>query len=66
LNPLPSAYHNVYFDNALEASASKHSRMQNLPAISFSPKFEVIDGDVDDDLDPAMKEELDRLDTCFC
>lgn len=60
LNPLPSAYHNVYFDNALEASASKHSRMQNLPAISFSPKFEVIDGDVDDDLDPAMKEELDR------
>ena len=40
--------------------------MQNLPAISFSPKFEVIDGDVDDDLDPAMKEELDRLDTCFC
>ncbi|XP_006599565.1 SKP1-like protein 21 isoform X3 [Glycine max] len=60
LNPLPSAYHNVYFDNALEASASKHSRMQNLPAISFSPKFEFIDGDVDDDLDPAMKEELDR------
>ncbi|KAL5142362.1 SKP1-like protein 21 [Glycine soja] len=60
LNPLPSAYHDVNFDNALEASASKHSRTQNLPAINFSPKFEFIDGDVDDDLDPAMKEELDR------
>jgi len=52
LNLLPSAYHNVNFDKALEASASK--------------QFEFIDGDVDDDLDPAMKEELDRLDTCFC
>ncbi|WVZ13536.1 hypothetical protein V8G54_011102 [Vigna mungo] len=54
LNLLPSAYHNVNFDKALEASASKHSRVQTIP------KFEFIDGDVDDDLDPAVKEELDR------
>ncbi|XP_014514556.1 SKP1-like protein 21 isoform X1 [Vigna radiata var. radiata] len=60
LNLLPSAYHNVNFDKALEASASKHSRMQTIPAVNFSPKFEFIDGDVDDDLDPAVKEELDR------
>ncbi|ESW24233.1 hypothetical protein PHAVU_004G113200 [Phaseolus vulgaris] len=60
LNLLPSAYHNVNFDKALEASASQHSRMQTLPAVNFSPKFELIDGDVDDDFDPAMKEELDR------
>ncbi|XP_020217113.1 SKP1-like protein 21 [Cajanus cajan] len=57
LNPLTSAYHNGNFDNA---SASQHSMMQNLPAVNFSPKFEFIDGDMDDDLDPAMKEELDR------
>ncbi|KAK7315069.1 hypothetical protein VNO77_33601 [Canavalia gladiata] len=57
LSPLPSAYHN---DNVLEPSASKHSTMQDLPAVNFSPKFEFIDGDLDDDLDPAMKEELDR------
>lgn len=50
----------------MEASASKYSRMQDLPAVNFSPKIEFIDGDLDDDLDPAMKEELDRLDTCFC
>ncbi|CAJ1952806.1 unnamed protein product [Sphenostylis stenocarpa] len=60
LNLLPSAFHNVNFDNSLEASASKPSRMQTFPTVNFSPKFEFIDGDVDDDLDPAMKEELDR------
>ncbi|XP_027358463.1 SKP1-like protein 21 isoform X2 [Abrus precatorius] len=60
LNPLPSAYHNGNFDNSLECSANKHSRMQDLSAVNFSPMFEFIDGDLDDDLDPAMKEELDR------
>ncbi|XP_061352846.1 SKP1-like protein 21 isoform X2 [Gastrolobium bilobum] len=59
-NPLPSACHNGNFDNALEASASKHSRMQDHSAVNFSSKLEFIDGDLDDDLDPAMKEELDR------
>lgn len=64
MNPLPFAYHNGNFDNSLEASASKHSRMQNLSAVNFSPKYEFIEGDIDDDFDPSMKEELDRLDTC--
>lgn len=28
----------------------------------LSPKIDFDDADIDDDLDPAMKEELDRLD----
>lgn len=31
---------------------------------TFSPKLELDDGDIDDELDPAMKEELDRFGGC--
>ncbi|CAL0333272.1 unnamed protein product [Lupinus luteus] len=60
LSPLPSACHHDNFDSSFVASPSKNSRTQDLPAVNFSPKLEFIDGDLDDDLDPAMKEELDR------
>lgn len=60
LNDLPPVCLNGVVDDVLEASTSNHSRMQNLTAVNYSPKLEFIDGDVDDDLDPAMKEELDR------
>lgn len=42
------------------ASASKNSKLKDSTSVSFSPKLEFDDGDMDDDLDPAMKEELDR------
>lgn len=43
------------------ASPSK-TKLQDPAASTFSPKLEFDDADIDDDLDPAMKEELDRLD----
>lgn len=42
------------------ASPSKTSKLQDSTTVSFSPKHEFDDLDIDDDLDPAMKEELDR------
>ncbi|XP_021892220.1 SKP1-like protein 21 [Carica papaya] len=42
------------------SSPSKTSKVQGSTAATFSPKLEFDDGDIDDDLDPAMKEELDR------
>lgn len=37
-------------------------KSQDSAAAIYSPKIEFDDGDIYDDLDPAMKEELDRLD----
>lgn len=42
------------------ASPSKNSKLQGSTSVTFSPKLEFDDGDIDDDIDPAMKEELDR------
>lgn len=36
------------------------------PMSPFSPKLDFDDGDIDDELDPAMKEELDRFVGIFC
>uniref|UniRef100_A0A2N9IHB4 SKP1 component dimerisation domain-containing protein n=1 Tax=Fagus sylvatica TaxID=28930 RepID=A0A2N9IHB4_FAGSY len=60
LHDLPSACHDGEDDNGLLASPSTSSKLQDSAAVSFSPKLEFDDGDIDDDLDPAMKEELDR------
>ena len=38
------------------------SILQDSASVTFSPKLEFDDGDIDDELDPAMKEELDRFD----
>lgn len=45
-------------DNA--ASHSKSAVFQDSACVTFSTKLECDDGDIDDELDPAMKEELDR------
>ncbi|XP_024025402.1 SKP1-like protein 21 [Morus notabilis] len=42
------------------ASPSKSTKLQDSTSVSFSPKLDFDDADIDDDLDPAMKEELDR------
>ena len=57
---LPSTCHEV--NNVVLASPSTSSKLQDSAVVTFSPKLEFEDGDIDDDLDPAMKEELDRLD----
>lgn len=57
-----SACHDGEGNNGLLASASTSSKLQDSAAVTFSPKLEFDDGDIDDDLDPAMKEELDRYD----
>lgn len=42
-------------------------KSQDSAAAIYSPKIEFDDADMYDDLDPAMKEELDRLDmSCEC
>lgn len=62
LDALPSACHNGEVNDILIASSSKTLKSQDSAAVTFSPKLEFDDADIDDDLDPAMKEELDRLD----
>ncbi|XP_015571270.1 SKP1-like protein 21 isoform X2 [Ricinus communis] len=57
-NSCPSACHSGEVRDMV-ASPSKTSRQES-GAASLSPKLEFDDADIDDDLDPAMKEELDR------
>jgi hypothetical protein len=59
---LPSTCHEDEVNNVVLASPSTSSKLQDSAVVTFSPKLEFEDGDIDDDLDPAMKEELDRLD----
>lgn len=62
LHDFSSACHVGEVSNGLLASSSTFSKFQDSAVMSFSPKVEFDDGDIDDDIDPAMKEELDRLD----
>ncbi|CAN4101591.1 unnamed protein product [Withania somnifera] len=39
---------------------SKSSELLDSASVKFSPKLDFDDGDIDDELDPAMKEEIDR------
>ncbi|XP_034929605.2 SKP1-like protein 21 isoform X1 [Populus alba] len=57
---LPSVSPNDEVNDILAASPSKTSYFQDCSAVTFSPKLDFDDADIDDDLDPAMKEELDR------
>ncbi|OMO71776.1 SKP1 component [Corchorus olitorius] len=47
-------------DHVLVPSPSKTAELQDSAAVIFSPKVEFDDADMDDDIDPAMKEEIDR------
>nr|DAD18942.1 TPA_asm: hypothetical protein HUJ06_020405 [Nelumbo nucifera] len=46
--------------SSVEPSPSKTSKIQEAAVDSLAAKVEFDDGDIDDELDPAMKEELDR------
>ena len=44
------------------ATPNRSSKLQDSASITFLPKFEFEDGDdIDDELDPALKEEIDRF-----
>uniref|UniRef100_A0A5B6Z2W3 Putative SKP1-like protein 21 isoform X2 n=1 Tax=Davidia involucrata TaxID=16924 RepID=A0A5B6Z2W3_DAVIN len=58
LNGLPSACQNGEVDDV--PTPSETLNLQDSVSVPFSPKLEFDDGDIDDELDPAMKEELDR------
>lgn len=45
--------------DGLESASNLNSQLLD-PMSPFSPKIDFDDGDIDDELDPAMKEELDR------
>lgn len=57
-----SASQNGEVKGVFIASPAKISKLQESMSATHSPKPEFDDMDIDDDLDPAMKEELDRLD----
>lgn len=61
MDPLPSACHIGESNGIMVPPPNRTSKLQDSTAASLSPKLEFDDGDIDDDLDPAMKEELDRL-----
>lgn len=43
-----------------EASPTKSSKFQDSLPVTFSPNLEFVEDDIDDELDPAMKEKIDR------
>ena len=53
--------HNGEIVNAITPSPLKTSEIQDCSTVTVSTKLDFDDGDIDDELDPAMKEELDRL-----
>jgi len=46
--------------DGLESASNLSSKLLD-PMSPFSPRIDFDDGDIDDELDPAMKEELDRF-----
>nr|GMD02260.1 SKP1-like protein 21 isoform X1 [Ipomoea batatas] len=57
-NCLPSSQPSGVTDDV--PSPSRTSKQQGSASAILSPKLDFDDGDIDDELDPAMKEELDR------
>ncbi|XP_031380285.1 SKP1-like protein 21 isoform X2 [Punica granatum] len=56
----PLTQNNAEVNDILVATPSKASKVQDFSGCAFSQKLEFDDSFIDDDLDPAMKEELDR------
>lgn len=48
-------------DTSDGSSPSRNSELQNSPSAMFSSKLDLDDFDIDDELDPARKEEIDRF-----
>lgn len=58
LNGLHSVHQNCNHDDG--SNPSNTLKLQDSASVTFSSKLDFDDGDIDDELDPAMKEELDR------
>ncbi|XP_044467299.1 SKP1-like protein 21 isoform X2 [Mangifera indica] len=59
-NSLPSACRDDELSDITLPTPNQTSKLQSSTAVSFSPKLDFDDSYIDDDLDPALKEELDR------
>ncbi|KAB1214358.1 SKP1-like protein 21 [Morella rubra] len=47
-------------DDKLQPHSGETSKLLNMEDETFSPKVEFEDGDIDDEIDPALKEKIDR------
>ncbi|XP_059634187.1 SKP1-like protein 21 isoform X2 [Cornus florida] len=60
LNGPDSVYHNVHIHNLILPTIDERLKLQDMEDDNFAPEDEFDDGDIDDEIDPAMKEEIDR------
>ena len=47
-------------DHELQSSLSEKLKLQDVAGEIFAPTVEFDDVDIDDEIDPALKEEIDR------
>ncbi|XP_015584194.1 SKP1-like protein 21 isoform X3 [Ricinus communis] len=59
-NGLNSSCHTAEVDNELQSITSETSKSQGVEDEIFAPKVEFDDVDIDDEIDPALKEKIDR------
>ncbi|KAJ6872842.1 hypothetical protein NC651_031845 [Populus alba x Populus x berolinensis] len=55
-----SLCHNAEVDHELQSSLSEKLKLQDAAGEIFAPTVEFDDVDIDDEIDPALKEEIDR------
>uniref|UniRef100_A0A6M2EHP7 SKP1 component dimerisation domain-containing protein n=1 Tax=Populus davidiana TaxID=266767 RepID=A0A6M2EHP7_9ROSI len=59
-NAASSLCHNAEVDHELQSSLSEKLKLQDAAGEIFAPTVEFDDVDIDDEIDPALKEEIDR------
>ena len=59
-NVFSSLCHNAKDDLELQSSLKETLKLQDAADVIFSPTVEFEDVDIDGEIDPALKEEIDR------
>lgn len=59
-NVFSSLCHNAKDDHELQSSLREKLKLQDAADVIFSPTVEFEDVDIDGEIDPALKEEIDR------
>lgn len=59
-NAFSSLCHNAKFGHELQSSLSETLKLQDVADVIFAPTAGLEDVDIDDEIDPALKEEIDR------
>ncbi|KAG6748112.1 hypothetical protein POTOM_048013 [Populus tomentosa] len=59
-NAASSLCHNAEVDHELQSSLGEKLKLQDVAGEIFAPTVEFDDVDIDDEIDPALKEEIDR------